>query len=218
MDNRPLVCDSVGVANDILEEMVTTYILAGGNDRNTQGYGDRLRSEVIKYITNPVILSCFFSLPAEDWESKSHEWRAWFKQYFDEGFRYDYARKETFLDQVDAADVIYLHGGNTQLMLDTLPAVNSLLERFRGKIIIGSSAGANTLSRNFWSSARAVPAHGLGVVDMSIMVHYGVLNHDGRVRVPEDWIREEAEFQQYVGDATITHLPEGRFAVRQMED
>lgn len=49
------------------------------------------------------------------------------------------------------------------------------------------------------------------------MVHYGALDHEGRKRTPEDWKREEAEFQARIGNEEITHLPEGQFVVIEKE-
>lgn len=195
--------------------MVTTYILAGGNDRSTAGYGERLSGEIARNVTNPTILSCFFSYPAEEWEAKAQDWQPWFADYFGSDVRYDYARKETFLEQIDQADVIYLHGGDTRLLFDTLPSADALKEHFKGKVIVGSSAGANVLSKNYWSSKRAVPARGLGIVNSNIMVHYGGLQHEGLTRVPDDWKREEAAFQKFIGDEQITRLPEGQFVLVQ---
>jgi hypothetical protein len=80
-------------------------------------------------------------------------------------------------------------------------------------MVVGSSAGANVLSKKYWSSTRAIPCEGLGVLDVNIMVHYGAMYHDGVVRTAEDWQREEAGFRAFVGDGEITHLPEGQFIV-----
>jgi hypothetical protein len=198
--------------------MTTTYILAGGNDRAAEGYGERLSTEIAKHLTNPKILSCFYSWPPETWEAKSHDWHDWFARYFGTDFQYDYARTDTFLEQIDAADVIYLHGGFTWLMFETLPSVDDLKRHFKGKVVVGGSAGANVLSKNYWSSSRAIPAHGLGIVDINVMVHYGTLNHDGKIRVPDDWVQETAAFQKFIGDDKITRLPEGQFVVRQIDE
>lgn len=104
----------------------TTFILVGGNERGVQGYAKRLEDELAKHVSSPKILSCFFSVPADDWLAKYQDWKQWFSTNFNGSFTYDYAKKETFLRQIDNADVIYLHGGNTQLLFDTLPDVDEL--------------------------------------------------------------------------------------------
>ncbi len=195
------------------QAMNTTFILAGGNDRTTEGYGQRLAHEITKYIARPKILSCFYSWPASTWEAKAVDWKGWFSQYFGEDIAFDYAKTETFLSQIDWADVIYLHGGDTQMLFDTLPATDSLIMHFKGKIVVGSSAGANVLSKNYWSSKRALPNHGLGFADVNVMVHYGALMMGERSRTAEDWLHEEAAFQRKVGNEDVKRLPEGQFVV-----
>lgn len=192
----------------------TIFILAGGNDRTTDGYGARLNDEITTHIAHPKILSCFFSLPEPEWPAKYQDWKEWFSIMFGSDLVYDYAKKETFFQQVDTVDVIYLHGGDTQLLFNSLSDISELKSHFKGKMIVGSSAGSNVLSKNYWSSMRAVPGHGLDIVDANIMVHYGSLNHEGKVRMPEDWIKEEAEFQEFIGaGGKITRLPNGEFIV-----
>lgn len=195
----------------------TIFILAGGNDRKSIDYGHSLSEEIAKHVSNPRILSCFFSWPEETWEQKAKDWNGWFLNHFTQPFTYDYARIDTFLDQIDSADVIYFHGGDTTLLLETLPGTEELKKHLDSKVVIGSSAGANMLSTYFWSSKRAIFGEGLDILDINVMVHYGTLDHEGFKRTPEDWQREEAEFQERIGDQKITHLPEGEFVVIEKE-
>ncbi|HKR81381.1 MAG TPA: Type 1 glutamine amidotransferase-like domain-containing protein [Candidatus Saccharimonadales bacterium] len=197
--------------------MSKTFILAGGNDRKSPDYGLRLSQEIAKHVTNPKILSCFYSWPEESWEQKAEDWQSWFSNNFNWPFTYDYARADSLLEQMDAADVIYFHGGDTNLLFEHLPPVEKLKKHFQDKVIIGSSAGANMLSKYFWSSKRAAFGEGLGILDINIMVHYGAPDHEGFKRTPEDWQREEAEFQEHIGGRTITHLPEGQFVIIEQD-
>lgn len=196
----------------------TTFILAGGNDRTTDGYAKRLEAELIKHIpSRPKLLSCFFSAPENEWPIKYQNWKEWFTTSFSFEFDYDYAQKATFLQQIDEADIIYLHGGNTQLLSEALPDTDQFKAHLQGKVVVGSSAGANILSKNYWSSTKAVPRHGLGILDINIMVHYGTTNHEGRTRISEDWKKEEMEFRKFVDAGEIVHIPEGQFIVRQLD-
>jgi peptidase E len=191
----------------------TIYILAGGNDREYIDYAKRLETELNKYITSPKILSCFFASPDSEWNNQYLKWREWFNLNLSHEFSFEYAKKEAFLEQIDASDVVYLHGGITKLLLSNVPDADTLKDYFRGKIVIASSAGANTLARNYWSSTYAEPGHGLGIVDINVMVHYGAINHEGRKRTMNDWQKEEALFSKYVQGEKITYLPEGEFTV-----
>lgn len=194
--------------------MQTTFILAGGNDRTTKGYGKHLADELAKHVSRPKILSCFFSAPESDWPTKAKDWKEWFSAHIAQPFTYDYAKRTTFLEQMDAADVIYFHGGDTALLLKTLPDTATLKAHFPGKVVIGSSAGANMLSTHYWSSSRGVLGQGRGILDVNIMVHYG---SDDK-RIGADWKREEAEFQETIGTDKIMRLPEGQFVVIECEN
>ena len=191
----------------------TIFILAGGNDRTSQGFGKRLSQEIAKYVDRPRILSCFFSPPQKDWGERARDWKLWLADHFLQPFTYEYARYDALLDQIDDADVIFFHGGDTQLLLKTLPATRELKNHLAGKIVIGSSAGANMLSTCFWSSTRGVFDTGRGILHMNIMVHYGAPDVDGNIRIKEDWTQEEATFQERIGDQKITRLREGEFVV-----
>ena len=190
----------------------TTYILAGGNDRQVADYGSRLGEEIAKHVTNPKILSCFYSQREETWEEKAEDWHDWFSQNFSWPFSYAYTRLDTLLDQIDQADVIYFHGGDTQLLLRKLPNTETLQKHFSGKIVIGSSAGANMLARHFWSSSRSVYGEGKGLLDISIMVHYGATKIGDSQRTAEDWEQQEKQFASMV-NMPIAQLPEGQFSV-----
>lgn len=195
----------------------TVYILAGGNDRKSEDYGYRLSEEIAKYATNPKILSCFFSAPSEAWEQKAQDWKGWFSEHFTQPFTYSYAKYKTLLEQIDAADVVYFHGGDTRLLFKHLPETQELKKHFKGKVVIGSSAGANMLSTHYWSSTRGGFNEGRSFLDMNVMVHYHAPDASGYKRTLEDWEREEAEFQERLGDRVITPLPEGQFVVVEEE-
>jgi hypothetical protein len=173
----------------------------------------RLADELAKYISRPKILSCFFSAPESDWPTKSKDWKEWFSTCLTQPFTYDYAKPTTFLEQMDAADIIYFHGGDTKLLLKTLPDTAKLKAHFSGKVVVGSSAGANMLSRRYWSSSRGVLGEGRGILDVNIMVHYGSADK----RPGTDWKREEAVFQKLIGTDKILRLHEGQFVVSERE-
>lgn len=187
------------------------FILAGGNDRTTEGYGERLANELARRVSHPSLLSCFFAAPESDWPTKSKDWKEWFSMHIAQPFTYDYAKRATFLGQMDTADVIYFHGGDTALLLKTLPDTATLKAHFPGKVVIGSSAGANMLSKLYWSSGRGVLGEGRGILDANTMVHYGSKDK----RIGADWKQEEAAFQKIIGTDRILQLPEGQFVVME---
>lgn len=190
----------------------TVYILAGGNDRQFDDFGARLARKVAEYVEKPRILSCLFSSPPETWQAGAAERQAWFRRFFDYS-DHRFATFEAFETQLDAADVVYFHGGQSWLLLEHVAHLDWLSDKLAGKVVVGSSAGANMLSTAFWSATEARYGEGLGMVDKYPMVHYGVAEVNGRSRTEADWARERATFQARIGDAEITPLPEGQFIV-----
>lgn len=192
---------------------MTTYILAGGNDRGYDTYGKNLAKVVLARVTQPRILSCFFSQPPDVWDEKFESWSQWFGRYFGSNFTYTLARSDTFIEQVKAADVIYLHGGTTKLLTDALVAYPDIEEAFAGKIVIGSSAGANFLSKVYYSPSANKVDFGSGIVDCLSVVHYGAA-FDGEVSLTTyEWKGVVKRVKDLGASENVTLLPEGEFVV-----
>jgi peptidase E len=125
----------------------------------------------------------------------------------------------TFLGQVKAFDVLYLHGGHNDLLFDTLSKFGKLDGIFKGKIVVGSSAGANLVAKNFWASSAQKPRKGKAVLDVNIMAHYGATNHAGIQRTSQNWINEEKLFRDFLGnDEKIWHIPEAELVIFETGD
>lgn len=159
---------------------MTTYILAGGNDRRYESYGHDLASVVLLWVPEPKVVSCFFSKDESEWEQSTINWRAWFKQYFGQSIEYHVASPDSLLEDIAWADVVYFHGGNTLKLTTAMKVYADVEESFEGKIIIGSSAGSNFLSGTYYSPSRDVIEKGSGIVDFAVIAHYGAAG-DGDV-------------------------------------
>jgi peptidase S51-like protein len=198
---------------------VTKYILTGGKDRIPSDYGRNLRAEFKKTHDTFKILSCFFSAPAEQWEVMAKNWGKWFREKVGDVKAYDFAKLDSLADQAKLFDVLYFHGGNTRLLIDTMREFENLRSVFKNKLIVGSSAGANMLAKNFWSSSKQKPFRGLGILDINVMVHYGIEDHDGIHRTAQDWENEEKAFREFIrDDGKIWHIPEREFIVFEVAD
>jgi hypothetical protein len=189
----------------------TRYFLAGGSDRRYDHYGINLSAAIKESIVEPKILSCFFSQEKEIWNEKATGWESWFRNYFGEGLEYKVATIDGFLDEIEWADVIYLHGGTTALLLGALEKFTNLEKAFEGKIIVGSSAGTNYLSKTFFSPKRNVVGEGSGIVKINTIVHYGA-SSDGEVSLTRhEWAGAVERMKSIIGGEAIVLLPEGEF-------
>lgn len=193
---------------------MTTYILAGGNDRTTDPtYGDRLALVVRKIVDKPVILSCFLSWPVEQQHVHWQDYFTWFKQKFGDVEVLE-ATQANFYDLAKQADVIYLHGGHTKELLAHLPDFEKSKEAFQGKIVIGSSAGANYLSSYCISMSEGFDAvRGSGIIDQPVMVHYRAEQFNGTSYSSDDWTGAEVKLRELSGSRNTICLPEGSFAI-----
>jgi len=73
------------------------------------------------------------------------------------------AAKEKFMEQVKTADMICIMGGDTEKLLNTLKQFPQFASELKGKIIVGSSAGAYILAECYHSSTRGGVHKGLGI-------------------------------------------------------
>ncbi len=70
------------------------------------------------------------------------------------------------------AEVIYLHGGKTVKLMESLSKYQNIDQIFSNKTIAGDSAGAHALGRLFYSKNSKVVGKGLGILPFKIMAHY----------------------------------------------
>lgn len=196
---------------------MTTYILTGGNDRRSAGYTERLSEQAHKYLSRPRlhILSCMFAAPREDWEMKFQERSYWFRQVFGKDVHVEMAMPDVFAEQLKAVDVVYIHGGDDVLLAHYMDAFPTVSKMFEGKVVIGSSAGANWLSRMYWTCDWRGVRQGSGITDLNIIPHYESLTYGkDDPRGPINWQDSAAELRAAIGEhKEITLLREGELVV-----
>lgn len=196
------------------ERATTTYILVGGNEFADPVFGSNLSREVRQMAPCPRLLNCYFATEKSRWPEKQEQMQEWCDKNFPEVKDSQIALPDVFFDQISQSDVIYLHGGDTVRLIEALRALGIGRQTFQGKIVIGSSAGANALTTNAWSSLTQKPRKGMGLVNLNVMVHYGAPLVGEIRRTMEDWKKEEQQFRELVvGEEPIIHLSEGKFIV-----
>jgi len=197
---------------------MTMYILIGGNHSSTpmsDAQIARLCNTVIKKLNgeNPRIVSVPFMLPREDWEWKFRDRRLpLFEQQFGKKFEAILAYPDTFRDDVKWANVIYIHGGDDVLLAHYLDKFKDLEGLFAEKIVVASSAGADYISKIFWTCDWRAVMNGRGLVEVAVITHFdGEFGKDDP-RGPVDWAAAKEEL------TAATNLPiytirEGEFEI-----
>jgi hypothetical protein len=184
------------------KNLTTTYILCGGDDRK---YGKNLAKMISDIVPKPRILDVM-ARPREDRPGQLAEWTEWYSRYFHD-FSNELAEPENFFAQVERADVVFFHGGRNKILLENYPDFAKVKNALRGKIFVGSSAGANYISSHcLRQNGELIGAS--GILPINVAVHYetgGV--EDRRLRVDvEKMARSHPEFPTIAlreGDLTI---------------
>lgn len=193
---------------------MTRYILAGGSDRAHDEYGGRLNEAIRDVKEGPLkVLSCLFSQDRDIWTEKFEDWKRWFVDNLGKDSEVQLASPDSFLDQIAWADVIYLHGGRTSNLEAAMQPFEDLERYFEGKVVVGSSAGTNFLSKVYFSPKQNSVGSGRGIIPLNTIVHYGAQS-DGEVSLDKDeWKAVVQRVREVVGDEPVTLLPEGEFVV-----
>ena len=82
------------------------------------------------------------------------------------------ATEEAFIDQLEEADAIFIRGGDTPKLLETMKKFPNFEKLIDGKVVAGSSAGAQVLSTYFHRSQTGEILEGLGIIPIRFAPHY----------------------------------------------
>ena len=86
--------------------------------------------------------------------------------------RIEGATEKDFMQQINAADVIYFQGGSSSKLLNVLKKYPDLEQSLKGKIIGGDSGGGNVLCKFFYSSKTDTINEGLGILPLKMIPHF----------------------------------------------
>lgn len=160
---------------DIFKSKKTKFILHGGfANGQIDDSADSFFSEILKDApdVSKVLLVCF-ARDTEEIPNNSEMIIGEFnKNNLGKELHFEIANEESFLEQVAAADIVYLQGGKTFQLLEILKKYPEFKNVLRGKIIAGESAGANVLGSYFYSKSNGKAGIGLDLVHVKIIPHY----------------------------------------------
>jgi peptidase E len=153
--------------------MKTTFILHGGFAVSDKQEDDLFFQEILRTAPqNTHVLLVYFASEASRipiYEKSDIE--QFEKNKGERVLSFEVARDELFLEQAQKADILYLHGGRSEKLLQTLKNYPSLVNHLRGKIIGADSAGANILSSVFYSKSMGV-GEGFGIIPTKLICHF----------------------------------------------
>ncbi|MCK5022013.1 MAG: Type 1 glutamine amidotransferase-like domain-containing protein [Candidatus Pacebacteria bacterium] len=154
--------------------MKTKFILHGGFTFGEEQGNDEFTKEILKDAPEKAeILLVYFAKEKDRIpKNKEEDINQFNKNKGDKGLSFKVATEESFEDQIKEADIIYLHGGLSPKILEIMKRFPNLQKLFEGKIIAGDSAGANVLTKVFYSFLSDKVFEGLGLLPIKLIPHY----------------------------------------------
>jgi hypothetical protein len=195
---------------------MTKYVLNSGGIRHHPNLKKQFHQEIVKgQGERPKFLLCNFAQGREYWEIKFRGYSEDINEDMPENVRpsFDLAMPATFIEQCKQADIIYLHGGDDDLLQYWMRQF-TLPELFKDKVIATNSASSDMLATHHWTSDWRKCADGFGILPIKFIPHYQSVPSSADPRGPIDWQKAYDDLARY-GD---THLPiralkEGEFIV-----
>ena len=191
---------------------MTKYILIGGYIHKAQDGGRAFCKELIKGNNKKTItiLDCMFARPKESWEQKIKEDNIFFSKFI-KNFKLEIALPEKFSEQIKSADVIFLRGGRTRPLLDVFNKDKDLIKKLDGKVIAGTSAGGDVISKYYGvGKTGRVNGVGLGLLAVKFIPHWK--SNSGEY-LNVNWEMIFQGLKNYKEDLPIYALKEGEFKV-----
>lgn len=197
--------------------MATKFVLHGGNISDSPDKGKGLFSELTKGLDDPKVLLCYFSRAREDWESDFDYHSQIINSFWDKKPKLGMAMPDVFEEQLKKSDIVMFYGGDDELITHWARKIRYFAESLKGKIIGGSSAGADLFVKKYWTGDWREVRDGIGLVDANIMTHYGSAYGSDDPRGPIDWGEAEKELQKAIGsNETILKIREGKFVTIEL--
>ncbi|MDD4901625.1 MAG: Type 1 glutamine amidotransferase-like domain-containing protein [Patescibacteria group bacterium] len=164
---------------------------------------------------NPHILLCFFARERECWEEKFKSYQQNFVELVGGNIEpmFELALPDIFTEQVKNNDAIVIYGGDDDMLYYRLQQYD-LPEIWQNKIIAGSSAGSDVLTKHYWTCDLRQCADGFGILPIKFIPHYKSEYGSNDTRGPIDWKKAYEELAEY-GDKSlpIYALEEGDFII-----
>lgn len=186
-------------------------ILMGGRPWLAKDEGERFADTLFRYFPKQVKLAfCIFAQPEADWE----ETRAWNINLFNRfkgnrNIEYQTMTPENFAEVSTWADIIYVPGGEPFELIKKVQACGDIAKLWDGKVIAGSSAGADLFCEGFTYLQDKTFGRGLGWVKASCIPHWRAEDFKGYTS--EDWDWAEQESLRQLPDLPVLCIPEGDF-------
>ncbi len=200
---------------------MTKYVLNSGGIRNNPAKAKEFTAEILKGLSpKPKMLLALFAVPREDWAQKFADFDDQLKIRMPKGVNVELelATPDQFEEQVKNNDIIFLQGGDDDLITYRLSRYQDLAALFKGKVVAASSAGSDVLATHYWTCDWRKLMDGLGILPIKFLPHFNSAYGADDTRGPVNWAQGYKDLEAY-GDTSlpIHALEEGHFVVVEVE-
>ncbi len=152
---------------------MTKYILHGGNTFEKNNDNNNFFREMTLGLEGRIrILLNYFSRQESEIDKLAKQDEQRLLRYSkNKDLEFQVAEIEIFEKQLRWADIMYMRGGSTELLMKKLRKVKNIERLFEGKVIAGSSAGAYALSKYYYANDSKMLGKGLGILNIKCYCH-----------------------------------------------
>lgn len=195
---------------------MTKYVLNSGGIKNQPELKKQFHQEIVKDLkTTPHFLLCNFAQGREYWEAKFESYSKSIAEDLPEDVTptFELAMPDKFIEQCKQADVIYLHGGDDNLLKYWMSQFN-IEDIFKHKVVATNSASSNMLATHYWTCDWRTCSDGFGILPIKFIPHYQSDFGANDPRGPIDWQKAYETLANY-GESSlpILALKEGEFKI-----
>lgn len=159
--------------------MQTRILLHGGNSTKASDKNEAFYREIIDGVQSDTVrvLCVYFARPKHRWDDSYEEDQYIFRRIdTDKEVETKLASDDIdeFIADVAQSDVVFINGGMKGSLKEILLSIG--LDQFRhmlaGKTLVGISAGANILSKYYYSMVIDGVREGTGLLGIKLLTHY----------------------------------------------
>lgn len=187
------------------------FILIGGHIQKAKDEGRAFCDELVKDAKGKQIkiLDCLFARPQHEWDTKFQDDKNFFQKYL-QNFEIELATPENFLEQIKKSDIIFFQGGVPHQLMSIIATTGDWIKELDGKILVGSSGGADAICKYYGVGKTSNIGEGLGLLPIKFIPHW---KSDYALGVVINWNELFDKLKKYKEDLKIVTLGEGEFII-----
>jgi peptidase E len=151
-----------------------------------------------------------FGSERETWEQKLDDHFEFFSNNLG-AFELNLAIPERFIQQIKDSDIIFLQGGHPKLLMSILESTGNWINELEGKILVGSSGGADVVSKYYGVGKTMNIGEGFGLLSIKFIPHWKSEYYAHGVEI--DWDKLKENIKSYKDDLELITLGDGEFKV-----